>query len=446
MGNTFYVDPTEGSKNGDGSASHPWRTLEEVFASNLIETRRLARKPYIPGMPLVPKNSGAPVKAGDTIVLMSGYHGQISEVGTYNKKVITITAGEGQTPTLGSLHLRAAAKWTFRDLTIDPKQAKDFDAKSLVHFESHKYHGPTHHITMEDCKIHNAVDTTAWTAHDWNTRAANGITASGSHFVLRNNRIKNIHFGIVANGDDIVAEQNTIQNYSADGMRGAGDRITFEGNTIEWSYKVDDNHDDAIQFYQQGRKACRDIVIRGNKIRSYPDPARPLVHGSQGIGNFDGPYLDWVVENNVVMVANYHGITMFGAKDCKIVNNTVCDITGSVNSWIRLDKSSNCTIRNNLAMAFRDKDCDRLTLDHNIEVTGDSSGSCFKDRQNGDLQLKAGSKAIDTGKDSLAPSEDIDGRPRPTGAGVDVGAYEYEPEEGIREEIDEKSIGTLESN
>lgn len=44
----------------------------------------------------------------------------------------------------------------------------------------------------------------------------------------------------------------------------------------------------------------------------------------------------------------------------------------------------------------------------------------------GDLHLKAGSPAIDAGTDSGAPTTDFDGKPRPYGAGYDIGAYEYE--------------------
>ena len=427
IGKTFYVDPAKGSQDGDGSKSRPWHTLEEVFADDLISTQRLARKPYLRGIPLVPKFAKAPVHAGDTIVLMSGYHGQISIFDAYNKKTITIAAGEGQTPKLGSLHLRGAAKWKFHGLTISPEFATRFERSSIVHFESHAYHGPTKQVTIQSSTIYGVANTSGWTANEWNAHAADGITASGSHFSIRNNRLKNIHFGIVTRGNDILAKSNVIENYSADGMRGAGDRITFEGNTIEWSYKVDDNHDDAIQFYQSGRKACHDIVIRGNTIRSYPDPKRPLVHGSQGIGNFDGPYVGWVVENNVVMVSNFHGISLFGAKDSRIVNNTVYDITGKVNSWIRLDNATNCTVRNNLAMAFRSKNCEQLTSDHNIELPSDVPHACFKDMPNGDLSLKADGKAVDAGEATLAPTEDITGSPRPSGAGVDVGAYEFVP-------------------
>jgi len=33
----FYVDPETGSPDNDGSAEHPWRTLEEVIAATPID-------------------------------------------------------------------------------------------------------------------------------------------------------------------------------------------------------------------------------------------------------------------------------------------------------------------------------------------------------------------------------------------------------------------------
>jgi hypothetical protein len=43
----------------------------------------------------------------------------------------------------------------------------------------------------------------------------------------------------------------------------------------------------------------------------------------------------------------------------------------------------------------------------------------------GDYHLVAGSPGIDQGTSSGAPTTDFDGKPRPSGAGFDIGAYEY---------------------
>jgi predicted outer membrane repeat protein len=49
----------------------------------------------------------------------------------------------------------------------------------------------------------------------------------------------------------------------------------------------------------------------------------------------------------------------------------------------------------------------------------------FVDAPNGDLHLSFGSPVIDSGDDSVCPAKDLDGLPRPQGAGCDMGAYEY---------------------
>ena len=98
----FYVDPVNGSDSGTGSATSPWRTLQTVLTSK-VETRNWASLPYQPGAQLVAVNAGAPVKAGDTLWLRSGYHGAITIQSAYNLAPVTIAAQPGHAPRLRSL-------------------------------------------------------------------------------------------------------------------------------------------------------------------------------------------------------------------------------------------------------------------------------------------------------------------------------------------------------
>ena len=43
-----------------------------------------------------------------------------------------------------------------------------------------------------------------------------------------------------------------------------------------------------------------------------------------------------------------------------------------------------------------------------------------------DLHLQSGSPCKDTGTATGAPSDDLDGQPRPSCSGYDMGAYEYQ--------------------
>jgi hypothetical protein len=41
-GAVFYVDPEKGDMDNDGSVERPWKTVEQVFERNLIQTRDTA--------------------------------------------------------------------------------------------------------------------------------------------------------------------------------------------------------------------------------------------------------------------------------------------------------------------------------------------------------------------------------------------------------------------
>lgn len=148
----------------------------------------------------------------------------------------------------------------------------------------------------------------------------------------------------------------------------------------------------------------------------------------QGIGCFDGPYIDWTIENNLIVVNHYHGISMYGADNCKIINNTVVDID-SVNSpngtWIKITdhkngtRSSNCLIQNNISFGFSYGS--ETTFLNNLLI---SDYQNFTNAMQGVFSLRPGSIAIDGGKNSGAPLGDILGTPRPQNNRMDQGAFE----------------------
>jgi len=425
-GAVYYVDPLKGDMGNDGSAGRPWRTLEEVFTLGRIETQVYAQTPYKAGTPFTVRNKGGVVKGGDTILLRSGDHGKVWIRGAYNTDTITIAAEKGHRPRLTSIMLSAASKWELQGLTVSPEGSGDSKKRTLIMVESHGWHGPSSEVRIENCRIYSAGDSSQWSKEDWNRLACDGISVKGPRMVVRNNEIRNVAMGIVASGDKNRVEHNLIENFSRDGIRhGGGNDVIFLSNTVKNCYDVSDNHDDGFQSYT-GKSVSKRVILRGNVIINTDNPKQKFLGKLQGIGCFDGPYVDWIVENNVVLVSHYHGITLDTAQNCRIVNNTSLDITDEMPAWIRLSgKSRGCTVRNNLSRSIATKADPEVKSDHNLIIS--NPADLFIDYKRHNVRLKLGSLAIDAGSAELAPKTDADGKPRPQGKGYDMGAYEYAP-------------------
>lgn len=431
----FYVDPDRGNAANDGSAERPWRSLQEVLDKGLVESRAWASLPYKSDSSLVPKHPGAPVKAGDTIWLRSGYYGDLVIQGHYNADCITIAAVEGHTPRFRSVRLRSSSHWALKGLHVSPEFGSGEKPRTLIDLESHGWQGPIHDIVVEDCVLRSAEDASRWSAEQWNELSCNGIEADGTRMTVRRNRLKNVNFGISVSASHSLIERNTIENFAGDGLRGLGDHSTFQYNLVKNCYDVNANHDDGFQSWSRGPVGVGTgevvgIVLRGNTIINYEDAAQPHRGALQGIGCFDGMFVDWIIENNVIVVDHYHGITLAGARNCRIVNNTVLDPNDQRPgpAAIRVGKHKNgtpsagCTVRNNLTSALSVQAGEDMTADHNLIVADPSA--VFVDAAARDLRLKKGSPAIDAGVADLAPKTDIAGRARSQGGAVDLGAYE----------------------
>jgi len=433
---TFYVDPVNGSMSGDGSQANPWSTLQAVFDNNLIESEEPVSKPYSAGEPLKVKNSGAPVKPGDTIKLLSGDHGTINLYAWYNPQMITIEAAAGETPVLRSWSLQGGRNWKLKGLTISPEPYGTPNGGTLARFVAHGHQGPASECVIEDCHLYTVDDASGWSATDWTGKAAHGIDLGGPNMTGRGNVVRNVANGI-STASHALVEYNEVDGFRMDGLRGMGDYSVFQYNVIKNNFNVDGNHDDAFQSWANngggpGSGVRYGIELRGNIIIETTDTARPFQGPLQGIGLFDGMFEDWIVENNLIAIDQWNGITFGGATNCKILNNTVIDLgLRSNRPRIVVSPHKNGTpstgniVRNNIAREVLDHSNGGVTASNNISIDIPNYGTYFVDYLANDYRLKAGSPAIDAGTSTDAPAEDNLGILRPQGGAVDVGAYEF---------------------
>lgn len=434
-----YVDSVYGDDSNDGSYSSPWASLQYLLDRRLIESQGWSKTPYTKGELRI-KNKGALIKAGDTIWLRNGYYGRLLIEGMYNQDYITLSAQEGHKPKFRSVLIRSASNWVVRGLDINLEYGSGGVPRDVVAIVSHGWHGPSYRIKIENNKISSALSVKNWSKKDWNSRVANGVRAQAKEVVIRDNIITNVNMGIEASGVFSLVENNKIINFAGDGMRGLGSDSTFQYNLVKNSYDVNGNHDDGFQSWSSGPNGIgtgviKNVVLRGNIIINYEDENQPFKGDLQGIGAFDGMYENWLIENNVVMVNTWHGISLGGAKNCRIINNTVVDLEVGRKPgppWIKVSnhkngtKSEGCIIRNNIAGRIVVENRSAMQVDHNIEDK--APNWMFRDFFGADLRLKSNSNAIDSGSSIDAPGIDIEGNKRPAGKAVDIGAFEYIPE------------------
>ncbi len=417
----FYVDPETGRMDNDGSAEHPWKTVQQVFEQNLIQTRDAAGRL---------KNEHAPVKGGDTILLRSGYHGEINCRVAYNDEFITIAAQEGHKPKVRRVFFSQAGKWTIRGLTVSPSFAAEYKPDRMIYLVD--WGGPSSDFVIENNTLYSSADAPSWSAEQWDKLSCYGITVIGKRIKIRNNVLRYVNYGIIIVGDQIAVERNSIEHVAGDGIVCSADNASLLSNKIKYFYKVNDDHRDGIQFHRGQDKTTPIVnaVVSGNWVIAWDNSVNnPLIGSPQGICNFDSPAINWRIENNIVLVRHHHGITIGGCQNGVIVNNLAYNpYGGDFFAGIMLGTthgktaSENTIVRNNLVDSEISAPGIGHTIDHNIIVS--DPVRYFRDPDSFDMRHKEGSPAIDAGGAELAPEIDIDGVKRHQGAGIDVGPYE----------------------
>ncbi len=425
----YYSDPINGSMANNGSTGSPWGSLEDVMNSSFV------------------------FSPGDIILLRSGNHG-FPKINGDNGGYVEIIPEAGQTPLIERIYIgntSSTSYWKLSGLKIQSENVVAFPISLITLYPS------SSNVIIENCTIQSTDSTLAYTRNDWRDKINHGIRIQGSDHTVTFCTIKNVAVGISAEAEGSLVSGNEIQYFTIDGLRGLASGCIYDGNVIKDNIAVftyTENHYDGFQSYTccpVGMDTLSDVILRNNRIINCTDTTRLWRGPMQGIACFDGYFENWTVENNVVITDHWHGITLLGAINCRIINNTVVDpydvtpidpfdslsTSSSGPAWIKIaahkngSPSYNNTIQNNLTSDMQN-DVGIGTVNFNDTIGSSSNYSQhFIDPINYDIHLLSTSVAIDNGSTLFAPSTDLDGNPRPIGTGIDIGAYEYQIALGV---------------
>jgi parallel beta-helix repeat protein len=300
---TFYVAPlgTQLAAKSDGTEALPFLTIQEAFASGKV-------------------------KGGDTLLLKDGAYGGVTiKANAVFDVPVTIASQNGKSAHFDNILLAERTRnLTLRNLSVWPRSLEKGVPFMVRAYET------TSDIVLDGLDIRSDEGAEAymqWGAAEWEARKFSGVMLQGPRSLVIRSKLTGVYHGIMVANDSMILN-NTVDGFNGDGMRAFSHSIVRENRVVN-CVKTDSNHDDGFQSFSVGGVPVTGLVLESNTIIEWMGAPDHALRGTlEGIGLFDGFYDDLTIVNNLVSVSHYHGISVYGARGARILNNTVVNILG----------------------------------------------------------------------------------------------------------------------
>lgn len=320
---------------------HGMATMNRALAAgltalSLAAAALLAADPLTAGPPAgavtVAQDLSAQVAAarpGTVLMLDPGDHGTLRLKGftAPADNPVTLRSRDPAHPArITAMDIRASAGLVLEELVFDYRYRMG-DKGHLRPFQVQDSRDVTFRRVIFDGDIAGSGEGAGFpTAFGLSLRKDHGI-------VLEDSEILNFYRGLVASDStSLTIRRNDVHSIRMDGMNFAQvDDVRIEDNWIhDFKRAVDSpDHADMIQFWTNGTEwASRNIVIRNNVLNSglgaYTQSIfmrNDLV--DRGLAGSEMYYRNIVIEENVIVNAHLHGITVGETRGLTIRNNTL---------------------------------------------------------------------------------------------------------------------------
>lgn len=374
-GRVFHVDPQRGSANGDGSAARPWRDLQQLADAGLLgEMRRELRasdRLFAALAHTVPTvrsrvRETAVIRPGDTVLLASGAYGTLDLSGLANRGFVTIAAARGAKARFAEIDLSGASHFVLRGIAVHG--AAPSRGTRLVNTYAP---GPLRadNLLFDDIEIFSDLPIATTKPDVFSDRAPDGLMLAGDCLAVTGSNLHDLESAVnVFRGRKVTVANNTIRDFSVDGVQFSGQDIFIRDNVITDQWPTPDPlHPDCMQGQPPDGQMFGPVTISGNLcVRAFAsasreqfDAAGPIDRfGLHGIGIFNGRWQGVTIRCNLLLPGAQHGLAVYGISGALIEHNVVAGLTEGEPSWIAamplqdVSQSVDVLIRGNRATAY----------------------------------------------------------------------------------------------
>lgn len=258
---------------------------------------------------------------GDTI----GLKGEFGDVVINNvNKSVRIVGEALDQAHFDKLRTAKSSGLTFENFTVYPRQMP-VQVPKVKSFAVQVDSGSD--LTFDGLLIRGREDSDAfenWTFQDWTDWRMGGVWTRGARCRILNTRAIGVQGGMSIAGVGSEIRNSRVEGFSDDGMRINASDCGIYDSWISDRVKINEDHPDGIQIFGPAGTVLRNAVVSGVTIR---DRARAIGNALwtylQGIGLFNGPYENILIESVDAQVSSYHGITVGNVDGLVIRNNTI---------------------------------------------------------------------------------------------------------------------------